>query len=197
MLIGFRNHLTRQIPLSGDSADDGYFVMSSGLVGFFLPMAIYILPAYESFIYLDFSHEFRETFILHCRSDAVTHIPSGSIVSAPDLPMNLQSADTLLALRHQVNHLEPSTERIVGVLENGLGYDGEAIAVFTAAILVLADPVKRASFKLIYLCAVAAGAMDAIRPAQSLEETFTGFLRGKPFRHLGQGHRGLCCLHEG
>ena len=45
-------------------------------------------------------------------------IPSGSILAASDLPMNLKRADTLLRLAHQVGDLKPCYERILGVLED-------------------------------------------------------------------------------
>ena len=57
-----------------------------------------------------FAHELRKAPILHGRTNAMAHIPGGAVVAAADLPMDLQGADALLALRHQVNHLKPRTQ---------------------------------------------------------------------------------------
>src|SRR6266852_2015306 len=75
-----------------------------------------------------FRAQFREIVIAHCGADAMEHVPSRAVIATADLPMNLQSRDPFFALAHQVDDLEPSLERIVGILEDRLGNDAEAIA---------------------------------------------------------------------
>jgi hypothetical protein len=168
--------LTDHVALAGDRADDRGLARWSASLLFFVPMPIAIQPADIGFIYFDLSHQFRKLFILHGRTDALKHIPSRPIITAADLAVNLKSADSFLALAHQIDDLKPSGQWIVRVLEDRLGDDAEAIAVATAAILVLANPVEGPRFERIDLIALAARAAYAVRPTHVAEKGLAGFL---------------------
>ena len=112
-------------------------------------MAVLVLPTDVGFIHFDFAHELGKSSVFHRRANAMAHIPSRSVVPTPDLAMDLQSTDALFALRHQVNDLEPSTERIVGIFKHGLSNDREPIAVPPATLFRLADPMKRLGIQLV------------------------------------------------
>ena len=58
--------------------------------------------------------------------------------------LNLEGANALLAGEHQMNDPEPVPQRLVRVLEDRPGDDGEAIAVRRA---FLALPVERARWR--------------------------------------------------
>jgi hypothetical protein len=196
MFVGAFDQFANDIALACDCSDDSHFVRTAGRMSFFVPMAVFVLAPDVGLVYFNFAHELWEIGILHGRPDTMAHIPGRAVVPTSDLSVNLQGANTLLALCHQIDDLEPSTQGVIGVLENGLGDNRETVAIPTAAFLVFADPMEWAVFKLIYLFIVAARAAYSIRPAHRLEETFTRFLSREPLHHFGQGHRGLCCIHE-
>ncbi len=158
----------------------------TGEVGFLAAMAVLILTADVRFINLHFAHELRKAAVLHGGSDPVAHIPSGFIRTAADLPLDLQGADALLALRHEVDHLEPYPKVIVGILKNGLGDNGEPIAVPPTAVLALTDPMKGLRLQLVDLVVSAARALNAIRPAALLQELLAGFFGRKSLHQLGE-----------
>jgi hypothetical protein len=147
------------------------------------------------FIHLDFAHELRKVYILHCRSYPVAHIPCRPVISAPDLPVDLESTDTLLALGHKVNDLKPNTERVISVLKDRLGNDREAIAVFPATILVLTHPMEGPRLESINFLAIATGAMNPAGPAEGLQKPLAILFGLKTGLELGKCHGGFCCFH--
>lgn len=157
----------------------------------FVTVAVFILAADVGFINLHFAHKLSKAPIFHRRSDSVAHIPGRPVVAAADLPMDLQGTDALLALGHQVNDLEPDPQGIVGILKDGFGQNGEAVAIPPAAILMFADPMKRAGLQDIHLGILAARAFDPIRPAHLSEKHLAGFFGRKAGRQLRKGHGGL------
>lgn len=156
-------------------------------MAFLVPMPVSVLAADKGFVYLNLAHQLGKAAVLHRGSDSVAHIPGGFIRSAADLPLDLQSADALLALRHEVDHLEPHAQVVVGVLKDGFGNDGEAIPVPSTAFLALADPVKGLGLQLIDLAIAATRALNAIRPAAFLQELLASFLRRKAVHELRKG----------
>lgn len=151
-------------------------------------MPVSIFAADKGFVYLHFAHELREATVFHGSTDAMAHIPGRPVVPAPNLAMDLQGADAFLALRHQVNDLEPDAKVIVGIFKDGLGNDGETIAVPSAALFALADPVKGFGLQRIDLLAVATRALHAIRPAHIPKKRLTRFFRRKAVGQLRKGH---------
>lgn len=135
--------------------------------------------------------QLSNAFALHRGAYSVAHVPSRSVVASADLPMNLQGADSLLALGHKVNHFKPSNKRIVGIPKNSSAYYREAITILAAAILGLAKPVKRAGFQLIHLFVFAAGALHTISPAKGFKIFFTSFFGSKLALQLMERDAGL------
>ena len=194
LTIRVLDNLADHIALSGNRANDADFpAADSSEVRPLATMAVLILAADIGLIYFDFAHELAKSAVLHRRTDAMAHIPGCAVVSAPDLAMNLQGTDTLLALRHQVNNLEPGPERIVGILEHGSRDYREAVAVPSAAIFVLTYPVKWAGFERIDFCAMAARALHAIGPALIVQVLLARFLGAESRHQSGQGH---CWFHR-
>lgn len=184
--------LGHDVAFSSNGSNDGHLALRTGHILVSVPhVTILLLAADERFIDFDFAHEFVEAAALHRRSDAMAHIPGRAVVAASDLAMDLQGTHALLALQHQVNNLEPGPKRIVGILENRFGNDGEPVAVWSAAVLRLADPVKRTALQLVYFVRVAARAFHAIRPAKILQVFFAGVLSRKLLHQLSQRDRRL------
>ena len=157
---------------------------------FLIPVAIAILPADIGFINFHFPQQLRKAphpSWPH-ESDGTYTKPCGNPHS--DLAMDLQGADALLALRHQVNDLEPCPQRIIGILENRLGDNREAIAVPSPTLLCFADPVKRTRFQQIDFSAVAARTLDALCQRCACK-TFARLFGREAFGQLRQGHGGF------
>ena len=205
---GIFDYLANYIAFTGDCANNANLsradTASTSMLSI-LSVSVFVLAADESFIHLDLAHELGKVGIYHRRTDTMAHIPGRSVVAAPDLSVDLKGADTLLTLGHKVNDLEPRLKRIVGVFKYRLCNDRETVAVSAAAVLVLAYPMERTGLEFIYLLAVAAWAVCAIRPAHIAQEPLAGFLGGKALRELAKGHTGfngqrlltLClCLHD-
>lgn len=179
------NDLADDITLASNRADHADLAASHAReVGFLAAMAVLILATDIRFINLYFAHELGKAAVLHSGSDPVAHIPGGFIRSAADLPLNLQGADALLALGHEVDHLEPHAQVVVSVFKHGLGDDGEAIPVPSAAFLALADPVKGLGLQLVDFVIAATRAFHAIRPAAFLQELLAGFFGREPLHQL-------------
>lgn len=179
--------LADHVALASDSADDTNFPSGdSGQASPLAPMAVLVLPTDVGFVNFDFAHQFSESSILHRSTNAMAHIPGSLVGPAPDQSLNLQGANPLLALKHQVDDLKPGLERIVRVLENGLADDGEAIPVSSATGLGFADPMKRASLQCVHFLIVAARAFHAIRPALILQVLLAGFFRREAIHGLGK-----------
>src|SRR5579862_1687136 len=150
------DHFADQISFPADRPDNRNLVARTAHVPFLVPMAILVLATDIGFVNFDGAEQLSQPVILHRRANTHHHVPSRAVVARSDLAMDLKRADSLLALSHQVDDLKPSRERIVGILENGFRDDAESVAVTSAAILVLADPVPRLRFKLVDLFALAA-----------------------------------------
>jgi hypothetical protein len=188
--IGSFNDFRDDVPLARDSANNATFATRASPD--MLPLVavlIFLFPADVGFIYLYFSHELSESTVTHRSTDSVAHIPSRSILTATDLPVNLKRRHALLTLGHKIDHLEPSPKRVVGILENCLGDYREPIAIFTTAIGILAGPVKRAGFESVYFFPLAATrAFNAIGPAESHKVRFAILFGFKTLHHDGQCH---------
>ncbi len=181
VLNDFADHVT----FAGNRADHANLAASHAReVGFLAAMAVLILTTDIRFINLDFAHELRKTAVLHGGSDPVAHIPSRFVGTAADLALDLQGADALLALGHEVNDLEPHAQVVVGVLKHGFRDHRESIPVPSAAFFGLAGPMKRASFQLIHLLIAATRAFHAIRPTAFLQELLAGFFGREPLHQL-------------
>jgi hypothetical protein len=176
--IGVLYHLADHLTFASNSADDGDF--ASGPApdwrGIFSAVAIVRLAANVGFVHFHVAEQTLHIRIGHSSADTNAHIPSRAVITALDLPMDLQSADPLLGLRHQVDDLKPSRERVIRVLEYRLGDDAESIAIASAAILVFANPVKRLGRKQVNFRALAARTFHAIGPSLVAEQGLTSVL---------------------
>lgn len=191
--VAVLHHLTDDIPLAADGTDGAALAEAETrpglalLAALFVPMTVAILPADVGLINFNGSHKLRKGFVLHRRSDAMTHEPRGAIVAASDLAMNVKCADSFLGLAHQRDDFDPSLEWVVGVLEDRLRDDAEAVAVATAAILVLADPVEGARLQSIDFIALAAWTPWAVGPAHIAEQRLASVFGRIVALRLGQG----------
>lgn len=186
------NYFTDHVTLTSNRANDSYLAArDTGEMGFLAPVTVLVLTTNVRLVNFYFAHELGKAAILHGGSDPMAHIPGGFIGPAADLPLNLQRTDALLALGHEVNHLEPDAQVIVGILKDGFGDDGEAIAVPSTAFLALTNPVKGLGLQLIDFVVAATRALNAIRPAAFLQELFAGFFRRKAAHELRESESGL------
>ncbi|MEP6890305.1 MAG: adenylate/guanylate cyclase domain-containing protein [Nitrospirota bacterium] len=156
-----------------------------------LPMAILILATNVRFIDFHFAHQLRKSAVLHRRSNAMAHIPGRAVDAAPDLAMSLQRADTLLALGHEIDDLEPGTDWVVGILKDGFCNDRKPIAVPSATVFRFADPVKRLGLQFVDLHVLTARALHVIRLTLLLEKLLARFFGRETFYQLRQRHAGF------
>lgn len=185
VLNDFADHVT----LAGNGTDNADLAAGhASNVGFLAAMAVLILATDIRFVNLHVAHELPKAAILHGGSDPVAHIPRGAIVTGTDLAVNLQRANALLALGHEVDHLEPHAQVVVRVLKHSFGNDREAIAIASAAILTLAHPMKELGLERIDLLVLATRALHAIRPAHIPKKRLARFFRRKAVGQLRQGH---------
>jgi hypothetical protein len=195
--VGIAHHLADDVAFAADCADDAAFAEAEASTGLallaalFVPVPIAILAADISLVYFYRSHQLRKGFILHCRTDAMAHEPSGAIVATADLSVNLKGADSFLGLAHQVDDLEPSLKRVVRVLEDRFCDHAETVAVATAAILVLTNPVKGPRLERIDFLALTARTLHAIGPAHIAEQRLAGVLVRIVALQLGERNVGL------
>jgi hypothetical protein len=114
----------------------------------------------------------------------MTHVPSGLVCAAPNLALNLERTDPLFAVQDLPKHLEPSLERIFGILEDRPADDTEAV-VFAG----LAEPVKRPRVELVDSRITATRAMDnAVSPAMLQHELLAGIVSREGFHQLAERH---------
>jgi len=191
------NDLADDVTLAGNRANDAYLIAAwTSLQALLVPVPVLILAADVGLVYLDFAHELGKAAVLHGGPDPVAHIPGRFIGPAADLPLNLQGADALLALGHEVNHLEPDAKVVVGVLKDGLSDDAEPITVSSTAILALAHPMKRLGLQLVDFGIAAPRTLNAIRPAAFLQELLAGCFGREPLHQLRKCLSRLGC-HAG
>lgn len=187
------NHLADHITLASNRADYGRFTAAPRNPAALVRMAVLILATDVGLVYFDFAHQLAESAVPHGSTNAMAHIPGRPVVAAADLPMDLQGADPLLALRHEIDHLEPRPQRVVGILEHGLTDDGEAVTVPSTTLFAFADPVKWLALECVHFLILATRALHAIRPAFLNQELFAGFFGGELIHQFGEcewlGHR--------
>ena len=114
-----------------DSSSDPNFI---ALVGSALAFS---LPAYQGFVHLDNAQKSRafEGSVTHSLTDTMAEIPS-CLVSHSQGPLELERADSLLGLAHQIDGDEPLTEGKVGIVHDGTSRHGELVAAVIAVVLV-------------------------------------------------------------
>ena len=101
----------------------------------------------------------------------MAHVPGSLVRPASDDSLDLQGANAILALKHQVDDLTPCLERIVRIFNNRLGKDRETVTVPYAACFGFADPVKRAGLQCIHFVIVAARTLHTVRPRRSCKNS--------------------------
>lgn len=152
------NHLTDYVTFSGNGPD--HFGLT--LRGPFTALAL-VLVAFQAakidLVNLDHAHQLFPFGILHRGAQSHALIPSRVVIvqmlRAVHHAMKLQGRYALLRDEHQERNLEPRPERALGILENRVRDDREAIAVLLVAHdrlasvrivarrAALADPIER------------------------------------------------------
>ena len=172
--VGILDHLRDNHALASDSADHGNLASSTALIKPLVFVFVFLSAANEGFVNFDFASKRCDKITLHGRTPAHAHIPASVVVGAgifaKNDAVNLQCADALLADQHQIANLKPKFQRLFGVLKNCMGEHGKTIAVSSAAIFILAEPMKRSSRKRIDVGIAATRASRAIRPAHFGQE---------------------------
>ena len=159
---------------------------TSGML-LFVPMAILILAADISFIYFNDAHELLKVGVCHSGAKSMAHIPSG-LMGSPDLSRDLQSTDTFLTVEHLPEHFKPSFDVNVRILKDRAHGNGETVGRPLCGSASFANPVPRAGFELIYFLALAARALDAVRPAALHDEFLASIIIRERFHQLFKGH---------
>ena len=139
------------------------------LVGIAVPgLAVgVLLPADVGFIDFDRSVEHGLIYLLHRLADAVTQVPRGLIrafVLAPESALELTGAHTFACLNQQEHGHEPNLQRQVGIVEDCLCGHAKLVTAFAAFKLRIVG-------QFVDALALAAKALDAVRPAKFLEQS--------------------------
>ena len=166
--VGVLDDLANHVALARDRADDGNLSLGARQVQCTSLAGVHILSfaAYESFINFDLAAERDRALFLHRSTNARAHIPSRLIRSGAHHAMNLVSGNAFLRVAHDEHHLEPRSERIFGVLKDGLGDDAESVAIAPTAFLAFAYPMEGPMRDVEHLWALAARAFNyAVRPS--------------------------------
>src|SRR5712691_9600989 len=181
LLVYLLNDLSDYVAFTSNRTDHRNLPGCTAPLYFFIQMPVFVLPAYVSFIYLYLAHELLKLLIRHGGAPAVTHIPTGAVVRAglfaKDHAMNLQGAYALLRHQDQIPDFEPQLQGNLGILEDGVRNDAEAVAVLSSARCILTNPMVGSGFEGIdFLAVLTPGAGHALWPAQVHEKLLTGFV---------------------
>jgi hypothetical protein len=165
---------------------------------FLIPMTVDVFSADPRFVYLDNAAKLLLR-LDHCCADFVTHQMRGVVRAEPELPLNLERADTLLAGCHEVHDLEPVAQRLVRVFKNRACEDRKAIAGIAARSALRALPVPFTGVQIIDSGIAAAGTDDALRPTAGPQVSLGRIVLTEweyclkfPLRHLVNWLRTFC-----
>lgn len=185
------DHLRYDVALARDGSDDGSLSSRTApALPLLLPAAdtsavtVLGLAADVRFINLHDSSELDELLAPHGGADSVTHVPRGTVGTAPYDSMYLEGADPLLGGTHQVDDLEPGPQRVVGVLEDRSHERREPVAL-SRALLALPRP---GTGEFVDFLVAATRARDASGPAHLDEVGPAGILGREPLRQLSECH---------
>jgi hypothetical protein len=137
-------------------------------------MFVAVLAADVGFVNLDNAAQSIGSMFTQARADAVAHIERGFVGTEAHVAHDLQGANSLLADQHQVNDLEPITERLVRVLEDCPYQHREPIAALLSAFGAL--PVKGTIGDGIHVNIAAARAVNTLGPAADNQVGFASVL---------------------
>jgi hypothetical protein len=173
------DHLADDVALARDRANDGRLTRRSGAALPFVPMAVAVLSTDIGFVDFDYAHKLAELGIGKSGSEPMADEPRGAVRTGTDHPVDLQSADSLLAGQHQVENLEPDQQPIVRVLENRVDGDGEPIRRTVGLPAVGALPMEGPRLAGVHFFVPASRATDALGPTLVAEIRLAGILIGK------------------
>jgi len=149
-----------------------------------LPVPIFLFTADVGFVNLDNSHQLLEFGVFHRRPQPMAHVPSCLVRATANLALNLKRAYALFGVEDLPEYLEPSLERIFGILENCAADDAE-----TVVLAGFAEPMEGSRFQGIYFVIAATRTADhAIPPAMLQYKLLAGFICGESFHQLTERH---------
>jgi hypothetical protein len=187
--LAFRilDHAANHVALPRDSADDGRFSgsLAPGLVSLFVPMAVTVAAADKGFIDFHDAEKLAELRVSHPGPQSVTDIEGGLVRTASNHPVDLKGAHPLLAGQHEVKNLEPSSQRIVGVLEDRSDIERETVRGIATP---LADPMEWLPVEFADLISPTPGAADAIRPPAAYQIFLASVLIWEHLIEIRKGH---------
>jgi hypothetical protein len=183
--LDIRDHARNDVTLAANSADDWRFAgtntTGSTTSAALIPMPVLCQATDESFIDFDNSAELID--VLHKGgSNLMAHEPSGFVGTEAHITIKLQSAHAFLANAHQVDDAIPVAKRLIRVLENRPGDDGESIAIWSACPALPMEGLVGRS--VIEVGIAATRALDAIRPTARNKVCATCWLIGEQFFEL-------------
>jgi len=126
-----------------------------------IPMAVFGKPADKRFVNFDNTSKPLDVFNQR-RSDLVAHFPRGLVGTKPHVTHDLQCTHALFACKHEVDHAEPVSQRLVRVLKDRANQHGKAIAIRGA---FMALPMPFTSSQVIHRRITATRAANAFWPA--------------------------------
>jgi hypothetical protein len=184
--VGVVDDPRHDVALPLDRAGHGELVLAAKVARALVPMPVLVLAADESLIDLYDAHQAAEFLVHQGGTYTVAHVPSRLVGTETHRAMDLQSRDAFLAGQHHVDDAEPVAERLVGVLENGSGDMGEAVAAVRRAVVTLPAVDHRRDLR--DLIGAAARTANAGRPAMADKVLCARILMGEGLFPLRDGH---------
>lgn len=182
----FGKYASDHVALAAYRANDRGLAADATLdAAFLVLMPIGVFTADVGLIDLDNSSKLGFRFD-QPRADFVGHVERGFVRAETHLPLDLQTADALLAGHHQVNDFEPLAKRLVRVLKDRARDMGETVALIRRAFVALPFASHRLDRK--YLGIATAGAIHALGPAPGNQVVRAMILIGEHRLKLAFGH---------
>jgi hypothetical protein len=179
--VGIVDHAQNDIALAANRTDYGVLARTDPASAAPALVLMFVVPlaANIGFVNLNDPAEFVVLLLSQCSADAMGHVPCGLERTETHVAPKLPRTHAFLAGEQEMGHAEPFTERLIRVLENRSGDDGEAIAGRATRGALGTLPMPRAGFQLIDLGVAATRAMDFFGPPTGLEIGFAMFLIGE------------------
>src|ERR1700722_4250261 len=151
------------VALAFHGADHWDFVGRATALLPLISVPVLVLAPDIGLIDLDDAHQLAELGIGQPSANTMRYLQRGLVRPEPHDPLDLKAGNAFLAGHHEIDDFEPLAQSDLGILEDGLHQDREAVSAALPAVWAL--PVKRAGRQGVDALRAAARAMHAVGPA--------------------------------
>ncbi len=128
-----------------------------------------LAATYVGFVHFDCTVQHWGVNLFHGRTDAMAEVPRRLVASDAQSSLDLVGRHSFACFNEKENGHKPSFQRQVRVVEDGLGSHSELVMALAAFKLRIIGEFK-------HFLALAAKALDAVRPAEFLEQSAARFV---------------------